>query len=161
MLIKVKGYPSAKEVKMKFPEEPVLIKPKAIIECYQEIPCNPCETSCPFEAITIGDDINQMPMIDFDKCTGCGVCVHSCPGLAIMVAQVKQGRAYYKIPYEMLPRPNKGDVWDAVNRKGDVIGKAQIEHVLLNKQSDRTAILTVSTDKRFLYDFVTVRCPDE
>lgn len=161
MLIKVKGYPSPKEVKMKFPEEAVLMKPKAIIECYQEIPCNPCETSCPFEAITIGDDINHIPMINFAKCTGCGICVHSCPGLAIMVAQVKNERAYYKIPYEMLPRPKKGDRWDAVNRKGDVIGKAQIEHVLLNSQTDRTAIITVSLEKQYLYDFVTVRCPDE
>ena len=116
-MLEVKGYPTKDQVKEKFPTD--LIKPKAIIECYQEIPCNPCETSCPFDAITIGRDINKRPVIDFDKCTGCGVCVYSCPGLAIMVANVKDDLAYYKIPYELLPLPKKGDIWQGINRKGE------------------------------------------
>ncbi len=158
-MIKADGYASLEQVISKFPREEVLIKPKAIIECYQEIPCNPCETSCPFNAIVIGEDINSIPQIDFDKCTGCGMCVFSCPGLAIMVAQVKGDNVWYKIPYELLPIPKVGEIWNAVNRKGEVICEARIEGVLRNKSTDRTTVITVSVPKKHLYEFVTVRKP--
>jgi Na+-translocating ferredoxin:NAD+ oxidoreductase subunit B len=35
-----------------------------------------CQASCPFHAITMKDN---MPVIDPEKCTGCGVCVKACP----------------------------------------------------------------------------------
>lgn len=35
-----------------------------------------CEAACPFHAIHMKDD---MPVIDPDACTGCGVCVKNCP----------------------------------------------------------------------------------
>jgi len=158
-MIKETGYPTLEQVKSKFPKEKVLNRPKAIIECYHEIPCNPCETSCKFDAITIGLDINSIPQIDYDKCTGCGVCVYSCPGLAIMVASIKDDRAYYKIPYELLPVPVVGDIWLGVNRKGEVICDAKIEQVMKNKSTDRTVVITASVPKEYLYEFVTVRSP--
>ncbi|MCK7484965.1 MAG: 4Fe-4S binding protein [Bacillus subtilis] len=85
-----------------------LVKPKAIIECYEDIPCNPCETSCPFGAIEIGPDINQQPRLIVEKCTGCSICVTSCPGLAIIVAQSDGVAGRLKLPYEFLPRPRQG-----------------------------------------------------
>lgn len=30
-----------------------------VIECKQNIPCNPCESACPHQAITVG---NQLPI---------------------------------------------------------------------------------------------------
>ena len=59
--------------------------PVAVIECVQEIPCNPCEAACRFGAIHIGDPITNLPTCSHDKCTGCGVCVSKCPGLAIFI----------------------------------------------------------------------------
>lgn len=159
-MLKTKGYASPEQVKSVFPELGILIKPKAILECYQEIPCNPCSTSCPFGAISIGEDINQKPTIDYNKCTGCGICVFSCPGLAIMVVSLKADRAYFKLPYELLPLPATGDILSAVNRRGEVIGDAKIEHVLKNKTTDKTAVITASVDKKLIYDFVTVRYPE-
>ena len=160
-MIKNTGVPSLEQVKSKFPEASILVKPKAIIECYQEIPCNPCSTSCPFDAITIGEDINQIPKIDFSICTGCGSCVYSCPGLAIMIAKVKDELAYFKIPYEQLPVPIKGETWKGVNRQGEVICDAFIEGILKNKHTDRTAVVSVSVPKKYLYDFITIRGKDE
>ena len=55
------GYPSLEQVKSNFPEKSVIVKPKAIIEYYEKIPCNPCETSCPFKAITIGPTSMRFP----------------------------------------------------------------------------------------------------
>ncbi len=36
-----------------------------------------CEAACPFDAIHIGE--KMLPVIDREKCTGCGVCVKECP----------------------------------------------------------------------------------
>jgi Fe-S-cluster-containing hydrogenase component 2 len=149
-------------VKSKFPELKVLTRPKAIIECYTEIPCNPCATSCPFDAITIGEDINQVPKIDFDKCTGCSSCIYACPGLAIMVVMIKNGKAYFKIPYEFTPLPKVGEKWLAVDRSGKILDKpCLIENVMITKKTDRTAVVTISIEQPYLYDFVTIRRPYE
>lgn len=149
------GIPTREQVETKFPDS--IVKPKAIIECYEEIPCNPCSTSCPFGAIHIGEDINQTPKLDVNKCTGCAVCVYSCPGLAIIVAQDLGEKIRFKIPYEMLPAPVAGEVWDAVNREGKVIGKAVIERVNNGAVQDRTLLVQLVVDKALQYDFVSIR----
>ena len=149
------GVATIEQVQSRFPSK--LIKPKAIIECYENIPCNPCSTSCPFNAITIGDDINNLPKVDFDKCTGCGICVYSCPGLAIMVCELVDDKARFKISYEFMPRPNENEIWYAVNRKGEVIGDCLIEKVSLTKRQDKTALVQVLVDRKLLYEFVTIR----
>lgn len=145
-------------VKTRFPEVEYLIKPLAITECYEDIPCNPCSTSCPFDAIYIGEDINTQPKVDFDKCTGCGICVYNCPGLAIIIAKVKDEKtAEFKIPYEQLPYPVAGEVWSAVNREGNVIGECDIVKVSLTKRQDKTALVQINISKEHLYDFVTIK----
>jgi Fe-S-cluster-containing hydrogenase component 2 len=151
------GIPTKELVESRFPDKSKLIKPKAVIECYEDIPCNPCETSCPFHAITVGADINQQPKLDVDACTGCGICVTSCPGLAIVVAQSTGDVATLKIPYEFLPRPIKGETWDAVDRGGNVVGDALILSVLTAKAQDRTALVTISFASKLLFDVVTIR----
>ncbi len=37
-----------------------------------------CTKVCPFDAIHM-DDTLKLPVVDFDKCTGCGKCVNECP----------------------------------------------------------------------------------
>ncbi len=150
------GIATPEQIRSKFPDKNLLVKPKAIVECYENIPCNPCSTSCPFEAITIGDDINNLPKVDFDKCTGCGVCVYSCSGLAITVCELLNDKVRFKIPYEFLPYPQENEIWYALNRKGEVIGDALIEKVVLGKRQDRTLLVQVLLDKELIYDFVTI-----
>jgi len=36
-----------------------------------------CTTVCQFDALHMGDD--GLPHVDYDKCTGCGLCVKECP----------------------------------------------------------------------------------
>jgi Fe-S-cluster-containing hydrogenase component 2 len=151
------GVPTLKQIESIFPKRSVLIKPKAVIECYEDIPCNPCETSCPFDAIKIGDNINTQPSLDVDACTGCAICVPSCPGLAIIIASIKEDRAWFKIPYEFLPKPIKGDLWDGVNREGNIICDATIESVMHSPKNDHTTLVTVSVPEAFLYDFITIQ----
>jgi Fe-S-cluster-containing hydrogenase component 2 len=151
------GVPSKEQVLSRFPDNVALLRPKAILECYEDIPCNPCSTSCPFNAIEIGENINKQPKLHTDLCTGCGLCVPSCPGLAIVIAQISGEHAVFKLPYEFLPHPKKGEIWDGVNRSGDVICDAGIEHVLVTNKQDHTAVVTARVPVSFLHDFVTVR----
>ena len=59
-----------------------------VIECPQRIPCNPCHTSCTTAAVVPFEDINDVPRIDYAKCTGCGTCYEQCPVHAIeMIAE--------------------------------------------------------------------------
>jgi len=150
------GVPDQNLVLSKFPSKETLLKPKAILECYEAIPCNPCATSCPFDAIVIEDGITGIPSLIADKCTGCGQCVIACPGLSITVAQLIDKKALFKIPYEFSPYPQKGEIWHGLNRHGDIICETQIKHVSFNKNS-KTALVTVIIDQTHLYDFATIR----
>ena len=60
----------------------------AVIECAQEIPCDPCEGACPAGAIHVGELITNLPALAADKCTGCGLCIPVCPGLAIFLCLI-------------------------------------------------------------------------
>ena len=57
----------------------------AIIECPEHIPCNPCQEACSRGAIQLFEKITDLPVIDFERCNGCGNCIAVCPGLAIYV----------------------------------------------------------------------------
>src|SRR6056297_961560 len=109
------GIPVQETIDEKLPDKQRMTKPYAVIECFQEIPCNPCVTSCPFDAIFIPkDDINQSPVVDFEKCTGCGSCISGCPGLAIFVESrnPETGRGTVSLPFEMLKKPQEHQyVW--------------------------------------------------
>ncbi len=155
-MIEKNGVPSMNQVKAEFPTQETLAKPKAIIECYKRIPCNPCETSCPFDAITVGEDINERPRIDFEKCTGCGICVYNCPGLAITVTQIKGDQAHLKIPYEFTPLPEKGESVNVMSRSGEVITQGTVTKVQAGKKQNKTALIHLSIPKEFLYDAITI-----
>jgi len=109
-------------------------KLRAVIECPQPIPCNPCETSCPTGAINVGGNINGIPHIDYEKCIGCGICVTKCPGLAIFMIQEKSDHSIVGIPYELLPIPSKGDKVDLLDRNGKYVSDGEVDHVMLNNK---------------------------
>ncbi|MBU3902487.1 MAG: 4Fe-4S binding protein [Candidatus Thermoplasmatota archaeon] len=119
--------------------------PVAVIECPQSIPCNPCVDACPFHAISM-NDINALPEIDFEKCTGCGSCISKCPGLAIFVVDMgySDNEALIKIPYEFA-LPKTGDTVKALDRKGDVKGDARVIKVI--KEKDKTAVVSIAVKK--------------
>lgn len=150
------GVPTKDMVLSKFPHRDALKKPKAILECYEAIPCNPCATSCPFDAIVIEDGMTGIPSLIADKCTGCGQCVIACPGLSITIAQLLDKQALFKIPYEFSPYPKPGEIWQGLNRNGEVICDAQIKHVSITKNS-KTALVTLLIDEAHLYDFATIK----
>lgn len=122
-----------------------------VVECPQRIPCNPCNTSCPTKAITPFADINDVPVIEYEKCTGCALCVAVCPGLACFVIDLtfSPDKALFKLPYELLPVPAKGDIVDCLGRTGEVLAKGTVEAVTEPKK-DRTVVVHVSAPKELV-----------
>jgi Fe-S-cluster-containing hydrogenase component 2 len=130
------GYPSQQAMER---------QPLAIIECVQQIPCNPCETVCAAGAITVGEPITSLPRLDASKCSGCGLCIAICPGQAIFGLDLtySPSEATVSFPYEFLPMPRKGDLVAAVDREGTPVCHATVLRVAMPAAYDRTAVITV------------------
>jgi Fe-S-cluster-containing hydrogenase component 2 len=123
--------------------------PRAVIECPQEIPCNPCEGACPRHAISVGQPITNIPRLDEEKCTGCGLCIPACSGLAIFVVnpEYSDTEATVAFPYEYLPLPSPGDIVQAVDRQGAIACEARVLSVVCPPRYDHTAVVTVAVPK--------------
>lgn len=117
---------------LSLPDEKHLRKGVAIIECIQEIPCNPCVDACPFNAISM-EDINALPYINYEKCVGCGKCIEVCPGLAIFVVKIIEDKALLTLPYEFIPLPEEGESVKALDREGKEICDAVVKKVKTGK----------------------------
>jgi Fe-S-cluster-containing hydrogenase component 2 len=119
--------------------------PVAAIECLEDIPCNPCESSCNVDAIVVGEDITNLPHLDGDKCVACQTCVYICPGQAIFMIDesLPGGRATVMMPYEYRPLPQKEDVVIALDRAGQELGDAKVVAVRQTKRMDQTATVTI------------------
>ncbi len=135
------GVLTASDIHM--PSEEYLSKGVAIIECVQEIPCDPCVDICPFKAISM-ENINAPPIVDFEKCTGCAQCIAICPGLAIFVIKIDGRKGLLTLPYEFLPVPKEGEKVKIFNREGKKIGTGIVKKV---KKSEGTHVITVETEK--------------
>lgn len=135
------GVPTLEDIQTVSPSEERLKKgPVAIIECFQEIPCNPCTEACKQGAIRPMEDINNLPKLDFDKCNGCGVCLSRCPGLAIFIvdASYSDTEAIVRIPYEYYPVPQVGEKVVGLNRAGDELGTFEVSKVQSGGQKNKT-----------------------
>ena len=124
--------------------------PVAVFECFQEIPCNPCESSCIRGAVKIGDDINKIPHVDHDLCNGCSNCISACPGLAIFVVDKKGERGRLTMPFEFSPLPEIGDVVLGLDRAGQLVTECEVTKVRNDKRFDRTALITLEMDKEMV-----------
>ena len=152
-MLETTGVPTPQEVEDVFPDAARLARgPVAVIECFQNIPCNPCEHACPFYAILPFEDINDRPVMDADKCNGCGLCLTKCPGLAIMVVDVNWSaeKALIKLPYEFRPLPEVGEIVTALDRAGVPVAQAEVVHVQLTPAMNKVPIVSISLDKNLV-----------
>lgn len=158
----INGYPSLEEIKRAngWPTPERFAKgPVAVIECVQEIPCNPCEGACPFHAITVGEPITNFPRLDRETCTGCGSCIAACSGLAIFVVDKTYSKTEGTVsfPFEYLPLPQKGDTVDALDRAGEFVCKGTVVRVVNPPKNDHTPVVTVAVSKEYTDDVRTIR----
>ncbi len=140
-------------------EEVMRMKKIPRIECVQAIPCNPCEGICPTHAIIIGDNITDLPIIDPDKCIGCGLCVANCPGLAITMIDKCSSDTHATIdfPFEYVPLPNVGDEMIAVGRDGQPVCPGEIMSVKKIKSYNGTTVVSIKVPMEFADDVVSMK----
>lgn len=124
---------------------------KAVIECFHGIPCDPCAKCCPVGAISVGHAITGTPAIDLEKCTGCGRCVVTCPGMACFLVNLHYDadRAEIAMPYEYLPVPQKGRRVRALDRGGAFVCEAEVTACLQFKGSDNTFLLKIAIPREY------------
>jgi len=121
-----------------------------VIECSQNIPCNPCQDACPKGCIQIGTNITALPCVNTQaSCTGCGLCVSSCSGQAIFLVNenYEEGYATVTFPYEFFPLPTEGSTGLALTRNGKPCGVANIIEVRNSKVYDGTNLVTMRVKK--------------
>jgi Fe-S-cluster-containing hydrogenase component 2 len=154
------GYLSAAELKTCLPDPGRAARgPVAVIECIQDIPCNPCEQACPARAITVGLPITSLPVLDAARCIGCGACIAQCPGLAIFVVDGSRpgDEGTVQLPYEAWPLPKAGDRVAALDRRGGRVATGTVEKVLHGRAQDHTAVVTVRVPKDMINTVRAIR----
>ena len=123
-----------------------------VMECTQNIPCNPCQDACARHCIRIGEKITSLPAVNPENtCIGCGLCVASCSGQAIFLVneQSEEGYATVTLPYEFLPLPEKGETGVALGRDGQEVCSAQVVEVRTSPAFDKTNLLTMKVPAAF------------
>jgi len=162
------GVPTAEDLAAVTPDEERFAKgPAAIVECFQKIPCNPCVEACPFGAIIPLKDINDLPKVDFEKCTGCGLCIAQCPGLAIFVVDKTSGKnndktrkedqALVALPYEFLPVPRQGQWACGLNRAGEEKGWFEVAKVTSGGEKNKTSVIWLAVPKELVMEIRCIR----
>ena len=121
-----------------------------VIECTQNIPCNPCQDACKFGCIKVGDKITRLPEVNLEAaCAGCGKCVVSCSGQAIFLVDedYEETSGTVTMAYEFLPRPAPGTRGTAYGRDGKAVCSAEVVSCRMNPSMDHTALLTIKVPK--------------
>jgi len=125
--------------------------PCVIVECVEKIPCDPCASACPRQAIKIEGGINEIPKVDFSLCSGCLLCIPKCPGLCIFVVHKNytERHSLVSLPYEFNIKFKEGDeVW-ALDRKGKKVARGVIERIITKEAFDHCAIVQIKVPKRY------------
>jgi NADPH-dependent 2,4-dienoyl-CoA reductase/sulfur reductase-like enzyme/Fe-S-cluster-containing hydrogenase component 2/bacterioferritin-associated ferredoxin len=121
-----------------------------VFHCRQEIPCNPCSTVCPENAIQMqGDPIKGLPKFE-GECKGCMKCLTICPGLAITLVDYRKDKdnPVVFLPYEVSNMEvKKEDEIALVDVDGNPLGTHRVIGIKSTKQSDRTKIVRVKVPK--------------
>lgn len=149
------GIPEPADVRRVLPDAERLRRgPVAVIECFQEIPCDPCADACRQGAILPFGNVSDLPEVDPAACNGCALCIVRCPGLAIFVVDVggPGDTGTVKLPYEYLPLPAKGQTVTALDRHGRPVCQGRILAALRPPGFDRTALVTVEVPREHVLE---------
>ncbi len=149
--------------KRRIPEKEEGVFP--IINCVQEIPCNPCTTVCPKNCIKLdGDSIMNVPLYVNDACIGCEQCVAICPGLAITLVDYRKSDDYVvvTVPFEFEEGTiNVGDKVMTVDIEGNEIEETEVIGIKNVKINNRTPLIKLKTSKENAKNIVGIKIQEK
>jgi len=154
------GVPTPEQIEAARPPQERREKgPVVAVECFQEIPCDPCHTACNRGGFLPFEDINDLPRLDYENCNGCGLCIGACPGLAVFVIDetYSENEALVMIPWEFLPVPEKGSTVQGLNREGEAVAPVTVKKVTSSVKKNGASILTLVVPKELAYEIRSIR----
>ena len=132
-----------------------------LFHCSQEIPCNPCTSVCPHDAIRIEDgDIMGLPEFLGDQCDACEKCVAICPGLAVTLVDFRKDAEYpaVTVPYEFTAQSiTKGDIVTVLDTEGAMLGNVEVMRVREAKANDRCLMVKVRAPREIASRIAGIR----
>lgn len=146
-----KGFVADEEIE-RFPGVTHRVGIHPVMECTQNIPCNPCQEACKKGCISIGSNITSLPIVvENSSCINCGMCVASCSGQAIFLVDedIGDGMATVTLPYEFIPLPKEGTKGKGLGRDGKPVCEAEVVSVKNMKAFDKTNLLTIKVPKEY------------
>ncbi len=74
------------------------VRPERCIVTTDKVKCTVCSRNCPPGAITlVGEGELKMPVVDNERCTGCGACEYLCPSRPLAAIYLEGNREHRKI----------------------------------------------------------------
>jgi len=125
---------------------------KVFIDCPQEIPCNPCQSSCAASAIQVRH-LTDRPEIFPERCVGCDNCVAACPGQACFLIDenYSTSEATIDFPFEFLPTPLPGELREARDNDGKTVCLGRVVEVLERTVWQGTRVIRLAVPKSQVY----------
>ncbi|MCF7886436.1 MAG: FAD-dependent oxidoreductase [Candidatus Marinimicrobia bacterium] len=148
-----------------YPKQEIELKSKfqPVIHCVEEIPCNPCTSVCPNNAIQLVNNKRNLTDVPefYGECSGCTLCVAVCPGLAITLAK-KLNNKYAEIilPHEFQPNFKQGDHISLTDRQGNFLEKGKVLKIRQNKKY-KTWLINVKTTLQNATEIAGIRVQEE
>ena len=132
------------------PEEETGVFP--VFHCAQEVPCNPCTSVCPVNAIrTEEDKITGLPyMVDMESCTGCASCIAVCPGLSVSLVDYRDDpeQPLVTLAYEIWrDKVEEGQLVPITDVDGAILGYFPVHKVRTRRKYPGTLMVKIRVNK--------------
>jgi len=116
---------------------------KLLVECPQEIPCDPCASACSTGAISLERELCSRPRVREELCSGCLSCLEACPVSCIYLMEEVEGSSLLTLALDRLPRPRKGDEVILKDARGRELGRGRVVRSKKSRKDSGLCILTV------------------
>ncbi|MEO5970635.1 MAG: (2Fe-2S)-binding protein [Bdellovibrionia bacterium] len=142
------------------PQQAYKFRPVASVECFEEIPCNICQTVCPTSAIQIGKiPRNKGPILNEAACTACGLCVAACPSSSISMFKEEETKSTspLTLPWKGSKAWTLGEFAVLINRKGESLGSARVSGIIPKETSSETQLIQVDVPTHLIWEARSLR----
>jgi ferredoxin len=137
------------------PQQAHKLRPIASIECFEEIPCNICQTVCPTSAILIGKvPRSKTAILNEAACIACGICVSSCPSSAISMFKEEETKSTspLTLPWKGSKNWTLGEYAVITNRRGESLGSARVTAILPSEPPSETHLVQVEVPSHLIWE---------